>query len=78
MKTFEYSCTLASVNSTGRYFVGCDGEAMKEFPSLNAALNAMGSEGWELVSYRRYTTTDILNGVQCEFTYEFFFKREKP
>jgi hypothetical protein len=79
MKLFEYSCFLIYPGRADRWFLGSDGEPKQgfaEFKSFNAALNSCGTQGWELIAISRYTSSDEICGVTCEYVYEAFFKRE--
>jgi len=77
MKTFEYLLQQILLDNNGSYFMQHGDNPILNYPSISAPLDVLGSEGWEMITSHRYMTSDVVNGVQCQYLYEFFFKREK-
>jgi hypothetical protein len=44
---------------------------------MEAALNALGALGWDMISIRAHSTKEIIEGNQCTFFYEAFMKLER-
>ena len=70
MQKWEYMCIKASHSRTKDTKMG--GEKASHIPQIDAIMNALGDEGWELVGVQDLGIASSYHGAVL------FFKRPKP